>query len=395
MLQVGLIGLGFISVEHVPGYVDCDDARIVAVCDTDAAAAKAWQAKHRLEHATYYADYHTMLANEDLDIVEVLTPHHLHCEMVEAAASAGIRGISVQKPMGVSLCEADRMIEVCRENSATLRVYENAVFFPVYLKAKELMNEGIIGELVTIRSHTTIGIRDGLPKSDWPRFWNPESWRASLDKTGSGPIVGDHGYHRFSTVSWFADRDVETISSWIDDKSSLDAPAFVRAKFKTAAGEPHKFAQIDFTFMPKMAIPCDFWLDDFVEIVGERGMMWINQGDGGGDRDVYRELELSSSPLFPPIIVFVDGKVRSYLADLPLHERNWSKSFVASTRDFIGAVLHGTKPRLTGEEGKKIKRYTIAAHLSAQERRDVSVDEVTSANEAKGSLRVSMDFCNL
>ena len=187
---------------------------------------------------------------------------------------------------------------------------------------------------------------------------------------------------------------MEAISSWIDEKSPLDAPAFVRAKFKTAAGEPQKFAQIDFTFMPKMAIPCDFWLDDFVEIVGERGLMWINQGDGSGDRDIYRELELSSSPLFPPIIVFVDGKVKSYLAETTMHERNWSTSFVASTRDFIEAVLHGGRARLTGEEAREIKRCTLAAYISAQERRDVSLEEITSATEADGTHRVSKDFCN-
>ncbi len=184
MLRVGLIGLGFISVKHVLGYVDCDSASIVAVCDIDAAAAKDWLAKNRLGRARYYSDYHEMLANEDLDIVEVLTPHHLHREMVEAAA--GVAGVSVQKPMGVGLREADRMIEVCRENAVMLRVYENAVCYPVYVKAKELMNEGIIGELLSIRSHTAVGIRAGLARSDWPRFWGSESWRASPDKAGVG-----------------------------------------------------------------------------------------------------------------------------------------------------------------------------------------------------------------
>jgi predicted dehydrogenase len=103
MLRVRLIGLGFINGEHVLGYVNRDDARIVAVCDTDGTASAVWQAKWRLESARNYLDYQQMLAGENLDIVEILTPHHLHCEMVEACARAGVRGISVQKPMGVSL----------------------------------------------------------------------------------------------------------------------------------------------------------------------------------------------------------------------------------------------------------------------------------------------------
>jgi hypothetical protein len=108
-----------------------------------------------------------------------------------------------------------------------------------------------------------------------------------MDHAGLGPVVGDHGYHRLSVVSWFAERKIDTIGCWIDEKSPLDSPAFIRAKFKKKAGEAQKYAQIDFTFMPKMASSSEFWLDDLVEIVGGRGILWINQCDGAGDRDIY------------------------------------------------------------------------------------------------------------
>ena len=391
MLAVGFIGLGFISGEHVRGYFDQDGARIVAVCNSDAAAGAAWQAKWKLGEARNYVDYREMLAREDLDIVEVLTPHRLHCEMVEACAKAGVRGISVQKPMGLGLGQADRMIAACRENSAKLRVYENAIFHPVYAKAKSLLDEGIIGPPATIRSHTIVGVREG---AGLPPFWRAGAWRSSADSAGLGPIVGDHGYHRFSVVSWLAGTAIDTLGCWIDEGSPLDCPGLIRARFKTAPGRAQTYAQIDFTFMRAMASPCDFWLDDFVEVVGESGVLWVNQCDGAGDRDIYKDLEMSSSPLFPPIKVFVDGKVSTYLTELTPAERNWSTSFVASTRDFIEAMVHDREPIQTGEQAKEIKRYMIAAYLSAIEKRDVRLDEVTSEAEASGDLRMSTNFCN-
>ena len=126
----------------------------------------------------------------------------------------------------------------------------------------------------------------------------------------------DDGFHKFSLAYWFMEREYEKISAWIDADTPLDAPAMIRARFKSAAGDP-RYAQIDFSFSPRMALPCDFWLDDFVEIFGEKGVMWINQCSGGKDRDYFKALDMSGSPAFPPIAVFVDGKVTTYLDDVP------------------------------------------------------------------------------
>jgi hypothetical protein len=107
-----------------------------------------------------------------------------------------------------------------------------------------------------------------------------------------------------------------------------------------------------------------------------------------------KDLEMSSSPLFPPIKIFVNGQVSAYLTELSLRERNWSTSFVASTGNLIDAIIHDREPSHTGEQGKEIKRYMIAAYLSALEKRNVNLDEVTSAAEASSDLKISTNFCN-
>ncbi|GAH86333.1 unnamed protein product, partial [marine sediment metagenome] len=83
-----------------------------------------------------------MVNREDLDIVEILTPHHLHAPMTEYCAKAGVSGISVQKPMAHTITACESMIRICKDEGVTLKLYENFRFYPVYLKAKELLDNG-------------------------------------------------------------------------------------------------------------------------------------------------------------------------------------------------------------------------------------------------------------
>ena len=73
-----------------------------------------------------------------------------------------------------------------------------------------------------------------------------------------------------------------------------------------------QLAQIQPNTLYPLVLPFDFWLDDFVEIVGSRGILWINQCSAAGDRELFRGNEMSTSPVFPPIAMYVNGKVDVY-----------------------------------------------------------------------------------
>ncbi|MEW5816841.1 MAG: Gfo/Idh/MocA family oxidoreductase [Spirochaetota bacterium] len=392
MLKIGFVGLGTISHENILGYLDSKETEVVAVCRRDEEAARQWLRKWKLPNARYYKELKIMLEKEELDIVEILTPHYLHHSMALQCAQAKVKGISLQKPMAPTLLECDEIIDACRKNNVKLKIYDNFVFYPVYIKAKELINQGLLGELISIRVNTMAGIKEGAP---WPWAWAPGTWSMDLKRSGTGPLVGDDGFHKFSLARWFMARDFEKISAWIDPETPLDAPAMIRAKFKPLPGDIPKYAQIDFSFSTKMALPCDFWLDDFVEIFGERGIMWINQCSAGGDRDFFKACEMSKSPVFPPIVTFLNGQVTTYLENITPAERNWSTSFMASTRHFIKVLKEGGEPIYTGEEGKEITRSTIASYISAQENRDVYLHEITTEAEVKKNFKIKTNFCNI
>jgi predicted dehydrogenase len=393
VLRVGFIGLGHISHENVLGYLGHPDATVTAVCSRDGEVAmRDWLTRYGFSEARTYGTPEQMLEHQAFDIVEVLTPHHLHRDHVVACARSGVRGISVQKPMATRLADCEDMIDACARAGSVLKVYENFLFYPVYVRAKELISEGLIGNPISIRVNTLAGKRQGAP---WPWPFVPGSWRADLDLAGTGPLVGDDGFHKFSLARWFMERDIERIGAWIDSETPLDAPAMIRARFRRFREEPARYAQVDFSFLPEMAAPFDFWLDEFVEIVGDEAVMWINQCSAAGDRVLFRGNQMSESPAFPPIAVYRNGVVTTYLTELSPSERNWSTSFLASTRHFIDVMKNGGQPIYSGADGMEVTRYAIAATLSAQLGHDVDLDEVTADAERGGRFRLATAFLNL
>ena len=107
-LRVGIIGCGEISGLNAWGYLTDDRADIVAVSDTSADRAEKRAAEW--DAPKVYGDYRELLEDNSIDIVDILTPHHLHKQIVTYALSAG-KHVSVQKPMARNVDECKEMIE--------------------------------------------------------------------------------------------------------------------------------------------------------------------------------------------------------------------------------------------------------------------------------------------
>ena len=97
-----------------------------------------------------YLDYHEMFERERLDIVAIATHPGLHREIVEAAVDAGVGAIFCEKPFALTLADADAMVRVCREAGCILGVNHSRRWHPDYVKAKELLDQGAIGRLVSM-----------------------------------------------------------------------------------------------------------------------------------------------------------------------------------------------------------------------------------------------------
>jgi len=374
MLNIGIIGCGSISNLNVLGYLHSQDTELVAVSDVDVECAAKRLEQWGLRSLKYYKDYKEMVDKEELDIVEILTPHHLHASMAEYCAKAGVPNISLQKPMAHNIADCDKIIQVCNQENVRLKIYENFRFYPVYLRAKELLDQGIIGEQLTFRIVNILTAGPSMPLGV-----KAYQWRTTVEKCGGGPEVFDDGQHKLSLALWLMDESrVEALHGWINYFTGvIDAPANIIWKYpQKNPQDPPKFGSMEFTYASNLYYPSNYYaIDEFIEISGTKGIMWINQCTSGGNF-------LSKSPQCPPIVVYSNGEVKIYGEGLP---RDWRYSFINSTEHFIEIVKKGKgTPVYIGEQGKNLVIFGKMPYISQQEERIVNWDEFSAESEKEG-----------
>jgi predicted dehydrogenase len=377
MLRVGIIGCGDIANLNILGYLYSQDTEIVAVADTNINNAAEKLEHWGLRTLKIYKDYRKMIDSEDLDIVEILTPHHLHATMTEYCAKVGVSGISVQKPLAHTITDCEKMIEVCREEKVKLKLYENFRFYPVYLKAKELLEKGVLGDLLNFRINTV-----GTGGPSMPRDRAGLVWRRKTDLCGGGPWIYDDGIHKFSMALWLMGEDkVESVYSWIDFFSGVqDSPNIIFWKYpRKNSNKPPKYGSMQFTLSPNLYHPSNYYdCDEFIEISGTKGIMWINQCTSGGNY-------LSNTPQFAPIVVYTGKEGITYGEDL---QRDWRYSFINSTEHFIKVLKTGGQPIYTGAQGRDLCIFAKLPYISYQQNRIVFWEDLSVEGEKDQSCIV-------
>ncbi len=366
MLKVGLIGTGVIFDLNILGYLNNEDVEITCLCNRTIDKAKDKIKKFKLHKDTrIYFDYKEMLDKEELDIVEILLPHNLHADAAIYAAKKGVKTISVQKPMALILEEADKMIEECKNSGSILSIYENFLFAPHILKAKELIDSDYIGDPSSIRIKIAMGGKGGGMVPNGAKKWREDPKIVGGAETGS-PVLLDNGWHAFSLASWFFGEEIEKVFAWTGNFKGLDAPAYVMFKYKQ--NQEHivpQYGYIEFSLMPEMQIPSNYYsTDEFIEIIASRGIMKINQGTSIGN-------SMSKSAIFAPIVIIRDGMVETFTE----FERDWKQSFINATKHLIEVVKGNKEPILSGEQAKYNLRFNLAAIRSSELGKEISLKE--------------------
>jgi predicted dehydrogenase len=120
-VRLGIVGIGNIAPLNAQGYLDHPDCDVVALCEPREEKARRVAAEWDVPKV--YTDLDALLADDDIDAVEILTPTHMHRDHVVAAAEAG-KHISVQKPIANSVAEAREMIAAAEKAGVVFRVTE-------------------------------------------------------------------------------------------------------------------------------------------------------------------------------------------------------------------------------------------------------------------------------
>jgi predicted dehydrogenase len=298
-----------------------------------------------------------MLADPEVDAIEILTPHHLHEAHTLAALDAG-KHVSLQKPPTRTLEEFERVARAAEESGRVFRVFENFMHYPPHVRAKQLIEEGAIGVPISVRVKTAAGrFGDG-----WEISPQTQAWRMDPETCGGGPTTFDHGYHCYHMGQYFIPAEIDRVHAFIHwtklaEKVWIDGPALISWRY---AGDLPRYGSWEVIASLGMRVRSKYYAsDDRTEIHGTEGLIWVNRCSG----------HLLDEP---SLVLYRDGETRAF-HDI---EADWAESFRLGGIDFVDALLEGRPPRQTVAEARKTLAFALAAVRSAAEEREVSLAEV-------------------
>ena len=255
MLHVGIVGCGRISRRHADllGGGRIEGARLSAVCDTDLKKAQVLGAEFSVPA---YASMDEMMQSEALDLVVVLTPSGDHARHVIQLAPYG-RHIVVEKPMALTLQDADDMISACDRNNCKLFVIKQNRFNLPVRKLREALEDGRFGRLVM-----------GTVRVRWARhqaYYDQDDWRGTWRMDGG--VLTNQASHHVDLLEWMM-GDVDSVFAMATTalaQIETEDTAVVTLKFRNGA-----LGIIEATTATR---PTN--LEGSISILGERGTVVV------------------------------------------------------------------------------------------------------------------------
>lgn len=277
-----------------------------------------------------YASYEELLANEEVDAVSVCTPNYLHASMAIAAANAG-KHVLVEKPMACSAEEGEQMIEAARKNGVYLMVGHNQRLMPPHVKAKEILDSGKLGRVLTFR--TSFG-------HPGPEGWSVDganSWFFRKEEAIMG-AMGDLSVHKSDFIRYLLNDEVSEIASFIGtlhkEGTEVDDNAACILRMKSGA-------------------------------IGTLVASWTQYRGGDNSTVLWCEhgvMKIGTVAGDEVIVELTNGTVETYKVGAMATNEKQVPSGVID--DFVKSIVTDTPPAISGEEGLKSLKVILAAFES-------------------------------
>lgn len=214
MYKVGIIGCGKIAqVRHIPEYLANPETEIAGYFDLNAQRARELAAAHG---GKVYGTYREMLTDPEIDAVSVCTTNATHAEIAVAALRAG-KHVLCEKPMGSTLEECEAMVAAARESGKILMIGHNQELTRAHVLAKQLLEEGAIGKLLTFR--TAFG--HGGPET-WSIDRGKSTWFFDKKRASMGAMA-DLGIHKTDLIQFLSGQKVVEATARLVTLDKTDA----------------------------------------------------------------------------------------------------------------------------------------------------------------------------
>ncbi|NVM04744.1 MAG: Gfo/Idh/MocA family oxidoreductase [Candidatus Helarchaeota archaeon] len=224
LIRVGVIGTGSRGCRLIRSFVNtAKNVKITAVCDVLSAHLAAGKELSGAS-AKEYTDYKKLLEQKDLDCVIIATPPYLHAEMSIAAMDAG-KDVFCEKTLAYSIEQCKAIVNKVKETKKIFQVGHQRRYNPVYTRTMEMIKEGVIGKVTTIRSqwHRNGNWRRPCPDPSLERMIN---WR--MYREYSCGLMGELGSHQVDVANWvLGKRPIKVagfggINYWKDGRETYD-----------------------------------------------------------------------------------------------------------------------------------------------------------------------------
>jgi myo-inositol 2-dehydrogenase/D-chiro-inositol 1-dehydrogenase len=333
-VKVGIIGSQFQADIHAASFqLMPEEAEVVAVASPTRANADELARRYGIPRI--FTDYREMLAQPDIEMITIAAPNALHKQITCDAARAG-KHVVCEKPMAMTLAEADEMIAVCKSSGVLLFYAEELFFTPKYVKAREMADQGAFGKVHLIKQSE----KHSGPHSAW--FWD-------MKRSGGG-VWMDMGCHSVAFCYWFLGRPkIESVYCQMG--------TYVHGA-KTQ-GEDEVIGIIEFAG-GTLGVVENSWtrlggMDDRIEVFGSEGSTYANLHMGNAlptysERGFGYAVEKASTT-----------KGWTY----PVFEELWNYGFPHEMRHFARCVRAKETPQATGEDGRVVLEALCAGYASA------------------------------
>ena len=337
MIRVGIIGCGKIAqVRHLPEYAANPNAEIMAYYDKNRARAEEMAAKYGGSVCDTYFD---LLNRDDIDAVSVCVENRSHAEISTAALYAG-KHVLCEKPMAVTLAECESMVAAAERNGKYLMIGHNMRFDPVHRRAKQLLDRGVIGDVITFR--TVLG-------NSGPEGWSEDrdAWFFDKNKAAMGAL-SDMGIHKVDLIQYLLNQKVIETTAKIVTLNKRDANGDLISVddnalciLKMSGGALGTLAASWTVYGHECQSTC---------LYGTKGIMLIY-----------------SEPSSPIIVSDMEGNRTSYNLDVP-------HNGTGVIDEFVDALVNDRQPEVSGREALTVMRSIFASIKSSNISRTVAVN---------------------
>jgi myo-inositol 2-dehydrogenase / D-chiro-inositol 1-dehydrogenase len=358
-LRIGLIGCGHIGLAvHCESLRRMADVRLAALADSDPHRRRA--ANARFPQAVPFDDYRKLLEQGETDGVIVCLPNALHADAATEAFDHG-QHVYLEKPLGISLDEGRRVTESWRRSGRIGMIGFNYRSNPLHQEMRRLVQAGVIGELIGVRSAWTTASH-AIPE-----------WKASR-RTGGGVML-DLASHHFDLIKFWLDQDIVEVNASVCSQRLEDDTATVQLRLNSG-----------------LLAECFFSMssveDERFEIYGSLGKLSFDRFNSWS----VEVTDLQRSSIFTRYL-------RRLLTSFPTSRYAISKlrasgrepSFAAALARFVRAASTCKQLHPNLDDGLQSLRVVIAAEESARKGQAIRLAPPGSDFDASGPRQHELD----